>query len=460
MASAGTGKALEAWRELNDRQQGTLAVIFALDQAAEQGRKQGVARGEFDNRPASEWRSIDFAHDPSDRRMFGWTTMQTRLASEGWDSQGNGSTLAALAARGLIERAMRTTTFGLMHQVRLTRTGRAAARVGTANTPGGPRKAALGERSWEVLALLWAADTRGEMLRWNYSATIDKVLIDKHVPPLAEFVATAGGGYRITDRGRDFYREQYAAHTAAHPTVTAPHPDGARAEPWPVEADKRLVRLALTHRALARAWKEARDQHQQAQKEADPKSPAGIAAQQREQYLGDLPEEAARLRADRAVLWQDTARQRAEQAAADTVRLEQLLTDAARAWAAAALRGFNSAVTGTDPLTVLPAGDDTNEWTEPRLVQPEETGVHGLDSEAGRRYAAAVGTPRKRRGPAPKGRYYLAPQTTEPGTPCAELARWLTGQLKGGSLVRRLHPNRLTTDTPAPTDQAKENQPQ
>ena len=37
------------------------------------------------------------------------------------------------------------------------------------------------------------------------------------------------GGYEITDRGRWFYREHYAAHA----DVRAPHPDGGDAEPWP-----------------------------------------------------------------------------------------------------------------------------------------------------------------------------------------------------------------------------------
>lgn len=38
-----------AWRELNARQQGTLAVIFDLDQEAERGRKRAAACGEWDN---------------------------------------------------------------------------------------------------------------------------------------------------------------------------------------------------------------------------------------------------------------------------------------------------------------------------------------------------------------------------------------------------------------------------
>ncbi|MEV4374740.1 hypothetical protein AB0J71_47345 [Nonomuraea sp. NPDC049637] len=84
-------KALTAWTELNDRQQGTLAVIYSLDQAAEQEHQQRGARGDFDPRPASQWRALEFAHDPADRRLFGRTTMQVRLAAAGWDNQGNGS---------------------------------------------------------------------------------------------------------------------------------------------------------------------------------------------------------------------------------------------------------------------------------------------------------------------------------------------------------------------------------
>jgi hypothetical protein len=37
-----------------------------------------------------------------------------------------------------------------------------------------------------VLALLWAADVRGKTLAWGYSVTIERVLIDRHVPRLAE----------------------------------------------------------------------------------------------------------------------------------------------------------------------------------------------------------------------------------------------------------------------------------
>ncbi|WP_030705787.1 MULTISPECIES: hypothetical protein [unclassified Streptomyces] len=165
---------------------------------------------------------------------------------------------------------------------------------------------------------------------------------------------------------------------------------GAAAEPWPREADARLARLGATHQALARAWEEARDQQAQAQAEAEPKAATGYVQQQREAARRSLPAEAARLLAERDELWQATARQRAERAAADTVRLEELLQEAARQWAAAALRGFNAVVAAEDPLAVPPAGDGEEEWSEPRLVPPSESGVHTLDDEAGRLYAAAV----------------------------------------------------------------------
>lgn len=225
---ARTSKALAAWTELNDRQQGTLAVIYELDQQAEASHRKAGARGEFSREPATVWRAIDFAHDPSLRELVGWTEMQMRLEGRGWDNQGNGSTVAALEARGLLTRGGRPTDLGRMLTVTLTSEGRAAARAGTSTMPGGALKAALGHRSWEVLVLRWAAGQRGEALKWGYSTTIERALVGRHVPPLAQRVA---GGYEITDRGRDFYREHYAAHAAAHPDVNAPHPDGADAEP-------------------------------------------------------------------------------------------------------------------------------------------------------------------------------------------------------------------------------------
>src|ERR1044072_910191 len=431
---ARTSKALQTWQDLNDRQQGTLAVIYDLDQAAETGRRYGAARGEYDGRPAMEWRSIDFAHEPAMRDVFGWTTLQERLMWRGWDNQGNGSTMAALERRGLITRDGKPTRFGRMHTVQLTREGRAAARAGTSLNPGGPRKAALGRRSWEVLALLWAAHQRNQPLKWTYSLTIERALIDKHVPPLAR---TVSGGYEITDRGREFYREHYAAHTAAHPDVHAPPPDGTDAEPWPPAADDLLAQHRQLYRALLGAWKDARTAQQAAEKEATTPPPKMPAA---------LPAEAAAQAEARHKLWCETAQQRAALTAGHAEDLGARAKHAARAYAVAALTAHTAAVAQANPLdTMQSPAPEPDAWDEPALPAPTATGINAIDAEATKLHAAAVGRPVKRRGPAPTRRTrrgnvrVTETPPAEPGAALYAVAEYLRGHVLGGALVRRLH---------------------
>src|SRR5260370_20240778 len=150
-------KALDAWTELNDRQQGTLAVIYQLDQENERGRRAGAVRGSYDKTPAAEWRLLDFAHDPSLRELLGVTAMQARLESRGWDNQGNGSTMAALVKRGLVVHGeRRPTRFGVMLRVKLTNHGRAAARAGLSPRPGREPKNLLPAPTGAGLGFLWA----------------------------------------------------------------------------------------------------------------------------------------------------------------------------------------------------------------------------------------------------------------------------------------------------------------
>jgi len=429
---------LAAWTELNDRQQGTLGEIYRLDQAIEQARRIDAARGTFDRRPASEWRQIDFAHEPSDRRLFGTTSLQQHLDAKGWDNQGNGSTMAALATRGLITRSSRGTTLGIMHTVTLTRQGRAAARAGTSLTPGVKPKAALGHRAWEVLVTLWKLGLRGEVLNWDHSPTIEKVLIGKHLPPLAEKVP---GGYAITDRGRDFYRQQYAVHCAAHPDVRAPHPDGAAAEPWPARADQLLALHAQRYAALVNAWHTAHDMQQMAESEAGTEPPDPVPG---------LPAAVAQQVAARHQLWKDTGQQRAELAATHTTDVYRRAEHAARAYAVAALAAFRAATTRTDPLTVLHGPDDDDGWDEPPLPPPATTGIHAIDDAVTKLHATAVGRPVRRRGPAPKRKRVSAghwwwedwkpARPTDPGAALGALAEVLHGHVRAGVLLRRLHP--------------------
>lgn len=429
---AATSKALVAWTALNDRQQGTLTAIYGIEAEKETGRNARRARGDWDATPAAIWRRIDFAHDPPDRKLFGTTELQMRLSAHGWDNQGNGSTMAALAERGLITRDRRPTTFGRMHTVTLTRAGRAAARAGTTLRTSAAPKAALSARSWEVLALLWAADQRGKPLEWGHSTTIDRVLIDKHMPPLA---AHSSDAYEITDRGRDFYREHYREHVAAYPDIRALHPDGASADPWPPRADDILTRHRKFYGALCTAWRQADTAHRNAQDEADAALVEPDPA---------LPAEVTEYATARLQLWADTARQRAELAAAHAHNIGIRAEISARAYAAAALAAQHAAVTRANPLDHLSEPEQTDDWDEQRLTPPPETGIHAIDTEAKKLYAAAVGKPQRRRGPAPKHRprhFSSAPaQPVLPGRDLATLADFLREHTAGGALVRRLHP--------------------
>lgn len=316
-----------------------------------------------------------------------------------------------------------------MHTVTLTRAGRAAARAGTTLRVGPAPKATLSPRAWEVLALLWATDQRGEPLKWEYSKTIEFVLIDKHIPPLA---ASIPGGYEITDRGRQFYREAYAAHTAAHPGVRAPHPDGVSAELWPSRADDILTRHRKAYRALCGAWEQTDAARQGAEAEAATTAPEPDPL---------LPVEVAEQLAARFQLWHNTARQRAELAAAHAEDIGAATIAAARAYAAVALDAFRAAVTRTDPLDRLREPENTDGWDEQRLAPPEETGIHAIDAEAKKLHAAAVGRPLRRRGPAPTPR---PASVTFPGHDLAALADFLRRHTSGGTLSRRLHPLSLT----------------
>lgn len=431
MTAKGTSVALTAWTELNDRQQGTLRAIYGIDQQIEQIRRRDAALGKWDGTPAVVWRRIDFAHEPSDRRLVGITDLQMQLELYGWDNQGNGSTMAALASRGLITRNTRGTALGVMHTVALTRAGRAAARAGTSLNTGTKQKPGLSERAWEVLALLWAADLRGKPLTWGYSATIEHVLIGKHIPPLAE---SCTGGYRITDRGRDFYRNQHAVHTAAYPIVTAPHPDGADSEPWPARADELLDQHRTLYRALVKAWSAAREMQMAAEGEAGAEPPAPTAV---------LPAAVIEQAAAVHQLWQETARQRAKLANEHVADVRERAERVARAYAAAALGVFHAAVTQADPLAGLQPPNDADAWDEPPLSLRGETGIHAIDAAVKKLHAAAVGAPLKRRGPAPKRRRTALTRQPEqpprPGADLAALADYLRDHTHGGTLLRRLH---------------------
>ncbi len=153
MTATKPSRAAQAWEVLNERQQAYLLVFYILDQQAEEGARHDGARG-VDPGPAHRWRRIPLnaAHAPAPRR----------LQAAGVYDSGAGSTLAALAHRGLIETGLADDALGEVTCVWMTRAGRAAVRDGN---PGlvKPRKPqwALSKWLWRQMAKVAAANPDG-----------------------------------------------------------------------------------------------------------------------------------------------------------------------------------------------------------------------------------------------------------------------------------------------------------
>jgi hypothetical protein len=131
-------KARQAWDELNDRQRAYLKVMFDEDQGLEEEHRYQGATGKWISAPAKVWRRIYLSGS--------YAALPSKLKRQGiWES-GAGSTMVALADRGLIERG---TTETWEQFVLLTRAGRAAARAGLGIGPA-PRK-----EPWELSEWLW-----------------------------------------------------------------------------------------------------------------------------------------------------------------------------------------------------------------------------------------------------------------------------------------------------------------
>lgn len=299
-------------------------------------------------------------------------------------------------------------------------------------------KPALSERSGEVLALLWAAGQRGQPLKWGYSKTIELSLMDRHVPPLAEHT---GGGYAITVRGRDLYREWYATHTAVYPDVAAPHPDGVSAEPWPKRADEILTQHRRYYEALCTAWQAARTADQSAQTEAgaDP-PPMPAVLPRRSRRVVDHPSPAmaghspptGRSRGRRHGRSSGPGRKRRpclrRRGPGRVPRGRPAPRPAVGAPAAQAKRRLGRA-------TPTAAARDR----DPRHRRGGRQAAQG-SSRCPR--ASAWARAKQRRS-----RFTIrVDKPKKPGSSLAELAEYLHGQVCDGALTRRLHP----TDHPGP----------
>ncbi|MGO1049185.1 hypothetical protein [Crossiella sp. CA198] len=160
-----SGKAEQEWAGLNARQRLYLSTIFDFDQQAEADIKRRSAKW-MATPPASEWRQITY-DIKLPKEIAGYSSVQSVLRRQGEHDTGSGSTLAALRRRGLvsvIHDQVVVMPFGAVDRirVRLTTTGRAAARHGAGITaPASPPQGLMAR--WSLLALtrLYAAGERG-----------------------------------------------------------------------------------------------------------------------------------------------------------------------------------------------------------------------------------------------------------------------------------------------------------
>ncbi|ABW35086.1 hypothetical protein Dgeo_3045 (plasmid) [Deinococcus geothermalis DSM 11300] len=234
--------------ELNARQRLYLLAALKIDQRQEAHHSQAFARGDLSEaqRPASEWRWM-----PYGRWLHLWGTPPTPLREEitrDEVDEGTGSTWAALERRGLIETQSREVRAGgvkyhLQH-VKLTVKGRKLARQLAGHGPAVP-KGVISPWSWKALALAWQAGEGGVPgegggryggIGWGTWLVLrnrrnGRDLVEEFVHHRETWL-TAQGTYsgqdvyhiRLTEAGRAYYRERWAANHAEYPDVEAPEP--------------------------------------------------------------------------------------------------------------------------------------------------------------------------------------------------------------------------------------------
>ncbi|MFE3378741.1 hypothetical protein [Streptomyces anulatus] len=231
-------KAQRAWDELNERQRTYLRALYTEDQGLEAEHQRNGALGRFSRAPASVWRRIYLsgAYAPTPRA----------LRSLGvWES-GAGSTLVALADRGLIERG---TTDAWESFALLTRAGRAAARAGLGIGPAQRKEPwELSEWLWRELAKVAGADEEG-LPSGELFGSAGLYLVEGHTtrgnrPYLAvrsthvEYTPRDHNGkpypynstrevrrYVFTEAGRAHYVEHGPAYREWYPEIDAPELD-------------------------------------------------------------------------------------------------------------------------------------------------------------------------------------------------------------------------------------------
>jgi DNA invertase Pin-like site-specific DNA recombinase len=148
-------KARAVWDGLNDRQRAYLEVIYQDDQVHESWISKQAAQGHR-TPPADVWRWRPYnAADAQIHRQL----VQRKMVDPG-----AGSTLKALADRGLLLTRATSTGLGEVVEVRLTTQGRAVARAGLGITRSSRPKGLLSKGLWRQLVMAVTAEQAGEPL--------------------------------------------------------------------------------------------------------------------------------------------------------------------------------------------------------------------------------------------------------------------------------------------------------
>ncbi|MEU3279238.1 hypothetical protein [Streptomyces antibioticus] len=435
----------ELWKTLNPRQQFYLKTIFEEDQGREAAQRAAGASGNFNRVPAAEWRTIDAYHEPSVPDLLGRTELQYRWRGAGHHDQGTGSTIKVLVEHDLITTDTRPTQFGWMHQVAMTKQGRALMRWVT--KPRASRtKVPLKERSAEVLGQLYdASKSRKGYLDWIRSPTIDKDLIPRGLARSRGYTQ----GFEITEEGIAHLTEHHAAYAAAYPKLNLPDPSGGVG--WPDEADRLLGTLANECWSLVHAAEKAEEKAQEERTRADAEFKEELHRKTGQLALA-MYREVFELERDHAKALVDTY---------DGYRAKMLivLTERLPQYAAATLAAVTAVVEGADPVAAIRAQTAA---VVAELPAYTPTGVAAVDVEGERLYAECqrkrprrATTTRKGKAKAAAGLHTEAVPSPARGTVLEQpwaLAVHLHRALRNGYLYRLLN-------APAEEEQPRKRRP-
>ncbi|MEC3995172.1 hypothetical protein VSR01_17180 [Actinacidiphila sp. DG2A-62] len=230
-----TSKAQTAWDRLNTRQRTYLEAIYHEDQAREEAHQAESART-WDSTPARVWRRLPLNSASS--------ALARRLRSKGVHDPGAGSTLTALATRGLVEVDHVPGVLSTIVCVRITPAGRAAARAGLGYGPPWVKpKWALSEWLWREFCKVVAAGEEGlrtdELWHGTHGYLVEGELRRGNRPYLRvrktwskvnraypgqppHWINVERRAYVLTDTGRAHYAERRADYREIYPDIDAP----------------------------------------------------------------------------------------------------------------------------------------------------------------------------------------------------------------------------------------------